>query len=63
MATEEAPPINIQNDRITINEFEITDSTVVEYFQQFDSDSERGDAFERLLKVGVMTMNLAETSQ
>jgi hypothetical protein len=63
MATEETSPINIQNDRITINEFEITDSTVVEYFQQFDSESERGDAFERILKVGVMTMNLAETSQ
>jgi hypothetical protein len=63
MATDEAQPISVQNDRITINEFEITDSTLVKYFQQFDSGSERQDALERILKIGVMTMNLAETSQ
>lgn len=63
MATEEATSINIQDDCIVIHDLEITDSTVVEYFQEFDGEQERGDAFERILKVGVMTMNLAETSQ
>ena len=63
MATEEATSINIQDDCIVIRDLEITDSTVVEYFQAFDGEQERGDAFERILNVGVMTMNLAETSQ
>jgi hypothetical protein len=57
------PHIAAHEDQLTATDLEITDSTVVECFQQFDSDAERENAFKRLLKVGVMTMNLAETAQ
>jgi hypothetical protein len=63
MSMKRPPHIAAHEDQLTATDLEITDSTVVEYFQQFDSDAERENAFKRLLKVGVMTMNLAETSQ
>ena len=62
MATEEVPRIEVDGDRAHVRDVEITDSTVVEYLRQFDDD-ERGDAFVRALRVGVTTMDLAETSQ
>jgi hypothetical protein len=63
MATEEVPRIEVDDDRAHVTDVEITDSTVVEYLQQFDDEREREDAFIRALRVGVTTMDLAETSQ
>jgi hypothetical protein len=63
MATEGVPRIEVDGDRAHVTDVEITDSTVVEYLQQFDDDEEREDAFVRALRVGVTTMDLAETSQ
>jgi hypothetical protein len=63
MATEGVPRIEVDDDRAHVTNVEITDSTVVEYLRQFDEDEEREDAFVRALRVGVTTMDLAETSQ
>jgi hypothetical protein len=63
MATEEAPHVQVEDDRIQIVEFEVTDSQVVDYLEEFEDDYERADALERALRVGVTTMELAETSQ
>lgn len=63
MATEEVPQIEVDDDSAHVTDVEITDSTVVEYLQQFDDERERTDAFVRALRVGVTTMDLAETSQ
>lgn len=63
MATEEMPRVEVADDHVRVSNFEVTDSTVVDYLQQFDDDQERADAFERALCVGVTTMELAETSQ
>jgi hypothetical protein len=63
MATEGVPRIEVDDDRAHVTDVEITDSTVVEYLQQFDDEREREDAFVRALRVGVTTMGLAETSQ
>jgi hypothetical protein len=63
MATEGVPRIEVDDDRVRVSEFEVADSTVVEYLRQFDDDQEREDAFVRALRVGVTTMDLAETSQ
>jgi hypothetical protein len=63
MATEHAPAIDLQEDHAVITEFELTDPEVVAYLRQFDDDEERADALERALRVGVTTMDLAETSE
>lgn len=63
MATESAPQIEITEDRIRISEFEIADAETVEYLQQFDEEQDRTDALERALRVGITTMELAQTSQ
>ena len=63
MATEEVPSVTIADDRVRINDFETTDSKVVDHLREFDDNQEREDAFVRALRVGVTTMELAETSQ
>lgn len=63
MATEGVPGIEVDEDRVHVTDLEITDSTVVEYLQQFGDDRERAEAFVRALRVGVTTMDLAGTSQ
>lgn len=63
MAAEGVPRIEVNEDRTRVTDFEMTDSAVVEYLQKFDDADEREDAFVRALRVGVTTMELAETSQ
>ncbi|WP_424005612.1 hypothetical protein ACOZ4I_20325 (plasmid) [Haloarcula salina] len=63
MATDEVPQITVDDDRAHITEFDITDSTVVKYLKQFDNGENREDALLRALRIGVTTMELAETSQ
>ncbi|WP_435078832.1 hypothetical protein [Halococcus sp. AFM35] len=63
MATEEVPHVTITDNQVRISDFEVTDSTVVEHLRQFDDDQAREDAVERALRVGMTTMELAETSQ
>lgn len=63
MATEGVPRIEVDCDQAHVTDVEITDSTVVEYLQQFENEREREDAFLRALRVGVTTLDLAETSQ
>ncbi|MDY6776001.1 MAG: hypothetical protein SV253_08005 [Halobacteria archaeon] len=63
MATEEPSSIEIEDDRVTIRETEIADSTVVDYLKEFESEQERMEAFERALRIGVTTIDLAETSE
>lgn len=63
MATEETPCISVAGDCVQITELEITDLTVIEHLNQFDDEKKREDAFVRALRVGVTTMELAETSQ
>ncbi len=53
----------MDGDRAHVTDVEITDSAVVEYLQQFEDEREREDAFVRALRVGVTTLDLAETSQ
>lgn len=62
MATEGASRIEVDEDRAHIADVEITDSAVVEYLQEFDDEQDRAEAFVRALRVGVSTMELAETS-
>lgn len=62
MASQAQSSISIQDDRIVIENAEITDSEVVEYFSDLDPE-ERGDALDRALRVGVVTLGLAETSE
>ena len=62
MMQDQSPTIDVSADRIHLHEFDIVDPNLVEYFQGIDVDEQR-DAFEHALRVGVKTMQLAETSQ
>ena len=63
MAAEEAPHVEVEENRAYVSNVEITDSTVVEYLQQFDDEQKRRDAFVQALRIGVTTVDLAKTSQ
>jgi len=63
MATDQVPEIALSDDRVSVTDLEITDPFVVEYFEKFDDEEEQKNAFKRVLKIGVMTIGLAETSQ
>jgi len=63
MATDQVPEIALSDDRVSVTDLEITDPFVVEYFEKFDDGEEQKNAFKRVLKIGVMTIGLAETSQ
>lgn len=63
MTTESTSRIVCTEDCVTVSEYEVTDAMVVEYLEQFDDDTELEDAFSHVLRVGVTTMKLAETSQ
>jgi hypothetical protein len=54
--------VTVQDDRVLIENAEITDSEVVEYLSETDPE-ERGEALDRALRVGVVTLGLAETSE
>ena len=62
MATQEAAQIEIEGDRLEVSNLEITDPDVIGYLNQYDS-KERIMAFTRALRVGIFTMELAETSE
>jgi len=63
MATEQAPRVEVTDDRAHISDIDITDSSIVEYLQEFDDAQERQDALVQALRVGVTTLDLADTSQ
>jgi len=52
----------MEDDRVVIERAEFTDSEVVGYLSEFDED-EWGDAIKRALRIGVVTIGLAQTSE
>lgn len=61
MSQQQAPNVEVADDRVRVTEFEITDSAVVDYLDGVEPD-ERADALEFAVGVGVKTMRLADTS-
>ncbi|QCC51421.1 hypothetical protein DV733_09280 [Halapricum salinum] len=61
MSSQTQPTVSVQEDRVVIENAEIEDSEVVDHFTDIDPD-ERGEALKRALRVGVVTLELAETS-
>jgi hypothetical protein len=59
MSSQTHHTVSVDDDRVIIENAEITDSEVVEYFVGLNED-ERGEAFDRALRVGVVTVGLAE---
>ncbi len=62
MSSQTHSTVTVQDDRVVIKNAEITDSEVVDYLSDIDPD-ERGEALDRALRVGVVTVGLAETSE
>jgi len=62
VASQTQPRISIQGDRIVIENAEITDSEVRDYFSEFDEE-EYGEALDKALRIGVATLGLAQTSE
>ena len=63
MAVEKSSSLEIDEDRIKITDLELTDSTTVGYLNNFDDEQEQTEALERALRIGVATLDLAQTSQ
>jgi len=62
MSSQKQSSISIQGDRIVIENAEITDSEVRDYFSEFEED-EYDEALDRALRIGVVTLGLAQTSE
>lgn len=62
MSSQTQSGITIQDDRIIIENAEITDPEVFDYFSQFDED-EYDEALDKALRIGVVTLGLAQTSE
>ena len=62
MSSQTQPSISIEDDRIVIENAEITDSEVQNYFSQYDEEK-YDDALDRALRIGVVTLELAQTSE
>ncbi|MFC6723383.1 hypothetical protein ACFQE1_03030 [Halobium palmae] len=61
--TDKGLQIDADNDCVYVDGIEITDSIIVDYLESFDDVEEQSNAFARALRVGVATMDLAETSR
>ena len=62
MATQQVAQITVNTDHLEVTDLKITDSEVIDYLNQYDPD-EQLEAFNRALRVGVLTVGLAGTSQ
>jgi ElaB/YqjD/DUF883 family membrane-anchored ribosome-binding protein len=62
MAVEQEPKIEIANDRVVIENLEVTDSEVLEYFKDH-SERPPEEILQLALRVGVSTLRLSETSE
>ena len=62
MAIEGARLIEISDDSVRVTDVEFTEPEVIEYLEQFDDQQDRVDALESALKIGMTTMELAQTS-
>ncbi|WP_302080609.1 hypothetical protein [Salinibaculum rarum] len=62
MASQTQPSISVKDDRIIIERAEITDPEVQDYFAEFD-ESEYDEALDKALRIGVVTLGLAQTSE
>jgi hypothetical protein len=62
MSSQTQSGIIIQDDRIIIENAEITDPEVFDYFSQCDEE-EYDEALDRALRIGVVTLGLAQTSE
>ena len=62
MSSQKQSSISIQGDRIVIENAEITDSEVRDYFSEFE-EQEYDQALDRALHIGVVTLGLAQTSE
>lgn len=62
MSSQTHPTVTVQDDRVVIENAEVTDSEVVDYLSDIDPER-RGEALDRALRVGVVTLGLAETSE
>jgi len=62
MSSQKQAAITVRDDRVIIEQAEITDSEVQSYLSDLDDD-EYEDALNRALRVGVVTLGLAQTSE
>lgn len=62
MSSESQSVVTIDGDRVIVREAEIADAEVANYLSEVDPE-QRAEAFERALRVGVVTLGLATTSE
>lgn len=62
MSSQKQSPVTVHDDRVKIENAEITDSEVQAYFADLD-EQEYEDALNKALRVGVVTLGLAQTSE
>lgn len=62
MSSHKQASVTVHDDRIVIEQAEITDSEVQAYFSDLDN-SEYEEALDKALRVGVVTLGLAQTSE
>lgn len=62
MSSQTQPSVSVKDDRIVIEKAEITDSEVQDYFSEQDEEDYE-DALDRALSIGVVTLELAQTSE
>lgn len=60
MVINDSPSVELSDDSVRLTGFELSDPEIVEYLRQVDTE-DRATALTRALRVGVMTMGLAET--
>jgi hypothetical protein len=62
MSSQKHTNITLQDDRVVIENAEITDSEVRDYLSEFEQD-EYDQALNQALRIGVVTLGLAQTSE
>jgi hypothetical protein len=62
MATTRGMEIDTEANQLTIQNLTVRDQGVVEYFDGYETD-EQEDAFETVIRVGVATLELSETTK
>ena len=62
MSSQKQSAVTVHDDRVVIERAEITDSEVQTYFSDLDEEDYE-DALDKALRVGVVTLGLAQTSE
>lgn len=62
MSSQKESAVTVHDDRVVIDHAEITDAEVQAYFSELD-EQDYEDALDKALRVGVVTLGLAQTSE